>query len=304
MELKKIEYFLRIVDEGSLSKAAQSLYLTQPTLSRFLEKLESEAGVALFTRNQNSSLTLTEAGKAYLKTARKIAPLWNSLDAELARSRRQRDHIVFGIYGDYLSPFGSACANAVMERYPEISVSFLCHNSFEIQKAIAEGNIHMGMCTYKSKDPRLTYIPCHKYEMNLVVAKDHPLAAHSYQLPGQENHRIRLDQLDPDSRFALMSDHTVLRETVEQYLKKMEFTPNVKQTYMRHGSIVSIVNTDKRLIAFCPSNNVSKHLAYVALDPPFYYHHGICYPKKAVLSPPEKLLISLMQKGPQQRDLD
>ena len=42
MELKKIEYFLRIVDEGSLSKAAQSLYLTQPTLSRFLEKLESE----------------------------------------------------------------------------------------------------------------------------------------------------------------------------------------------------------------------------------------------------------------------
>ena len=44
MELKKIRYFLRIVEKGGLSKAAESLYLTQPTMSRFLAKLEEERG--------------------------------------------------------------------------------------------------------------------------------------------------------------------------------------------------------------------------------------------------------------------
>jgi len=71
MELKKIQYFLSIVEEGSLSKAAQSLYLTQPTLSRFLARLEEEAGVQLFRRNKDSSLELTEAGEAYLNAAKK-----------------------------------------------------------------------------------------------------------------------------------------------------------------------------------------------------------------------------------------
>ena len=56
MALRKIRYFLSIVENGSLSKAAQDLYLTQPTLSRFLAKLEEEVGHELFLRQKDNSL--------------------------------------------------------------------------------------------------------------------------------------------------------------------------------------------------------------------------------------------------------
>ena len=72
MELRNITYFLRIVETGSLSKAAESLYLTQPTLSRFLSKLEDELGVTLFRRSKSTALELTEAGQKIAVRARKL----------------------------------------------------------------------------------------------------------------------------------------------------------------------------------------------------------------------------------------
>ena len=66
MELRKISYFLKIVECGSLSKAARSLNLSQPTLSRFLDNLETDVGVKLVTRSKSSSLVLTKAGMDYV----------------------------------------------------------------------------------------------------------------------------------------------------------------------------------------------------------------------------------------------
>lgn len=302
MELKKIQYFLRIVDEGSLSKAAQSLYLTQPSLSRFLEKLEDEVGVALFTRSKNNSLVLTEEGRAYLRTARKIDALWRELDAELAPGRKTDGPLTFGIHGDYLLPFAAECAEKVRQRFPEVSVSYFSDSAPEIQRLVAEGSIRMGLCAFEKKDPRLVYVPCGKVEMNLVVSNKHPLAAHSHQLPGQENHRLSLSQLGENAAFAMMRGNTVLRLTVENYLSKQKYVPNIKQTYQRHGSIGEVVG-GSGLIGFCPADNISPRLAYIALDPPMYYTRGVCWLQKTTLNPAEKLLVNLLKKMPTQREL-
>lgn len=87
MELKKIQYFLKIVETGSLSKAAEQLYLTQPTLSRFLLKLEEEAGTKLFSRGRDNSLSLTAGGLVYLEAARRIDAIWNDMQADLQQER-------------------------------------------------------------------------------------------------------------------------------------------------------------------------------------------------------------------------
>lgn len=302
MELKKIQYFLRIVDEGSLSKAAQSLYLTQPTLSRFLEKLEDEVGTALFSRSKNNALVLTEAGKTYLQTARRIDKLWRDLDAQLAPERGTDTALSFGIHGDYLMPFAAECAEKVRQRYPEVSVSYFSDSAPEIQRLVAEGTIRMGLCAFEKKDPRLTYVQCSKVEMNLVVCREHPLAAHSYQLPGQENVRMSLSQLPENAAFAMMRGNTVLRLTAENYLTRHKYVTHIQQTYLRHGSIGDVVGASD-LIGFCPANNVSPRLAYIALDPPFYYCHSVCWLKKTTLSPAEKLLASLLKKMPTHREL-
>jgi len=302
MELRKIQYFLRIVDEGSLSRAAQSLYLTQPTLSRFLEKLEEELGVALFERSPNNSLVLTQAGQVYLQTAREIDGLWRSLDKALQPMRKTDRQLTFGISGDYLMPFAAWCAEQLRESYPELSVSYFCDNSPEIQRLVAEGEIRLGLCAFDKKDPRLTYTQCSKVEIDLVSSGAHPLAAYSYTLPGQEGCRQSLEQLDPDAGFAMMRGNTVLRRCAENYLSKQKYQPRIARTYMRHGSIADALS-DGELVGFCPANNLSDRMVHIALDPPFYYTHGICWLKKTTLSPAEKLLVNLLKKLPPTREL-
>ena len=61
MEIRVLRYFWTIVEENSVSKAAEQLHITQPTLSRQLRELETELGTELFTREKNR-LKLTEAG--------------------------------------------------------------------------------------------------------------------------------------------------------------------------------------------------------------------------------------------------
>ena len=295
MELRKISYFLRIVEHGSLSKAAQSLYLTQPALSRFLDNLEDDVGVKLFTRSKSSALVLTPAGRAYLKTAQQMHELWKALDAELSPMRKDQNTIVFGIYGDFLQNFATSCAEKVTARFPHVSVKFFCDGSYEVQQQVAEGTLHLGLCAYEDQIESLTYLPCSKIEMKMVVSKDHPLST--------RNQPLNLHDLEPDAPFALMRINAVLRQSTEAYFRRVNYTPNVKRTYMRHGSITEVLSGGN-LLGFCPENNISEKLAYITLDPPFYYHQGICYPKNAELTAAEKYLISLLKKQPEKRILD
>lgn len=61
MEIRLLKYFVTIAEEGTVSRAAQVLHITQPTLSRQLKELEADLDTELFTRQKNR-LQLTEAG--------------------------------------------------------------------------------------------------------------------------------------------------------------------------------------------------------------------------------------------------
>lgn len=74
MDLKQLEYIVKIADENSITRAAERLYISQSGLNQQLLKLESELGIQLFHRSKND-LRLTEAGKVYVKYARQILML-------------------------------------------------------------------------------------------------------------------------------------------------------------------------------------------------------------------------------------
>lgn len=77
MTLQEIEAFLAVVQTGSLSAAAKSLYVTQPTLSRRLDSLESELGSRLVERNKGQrTVSLTATGRAMVPLAQKWQRLW------------------------------------------------------------------------------------------------------------------------------------------------------------------------------------------------------------------------------------
>ena len=82
MNLKQMEYFVAIVNEGNISAAAKSLHISQPPLSAQMKLLEDELGVVLFERGSRS-IFLTEAGKVFYEKALHILHLTTAVSDEL-----------------------------------------------------------------------------------------------------------------------------------------------------------------------------------------------------------------------------
>ena len=86
MEIRVLRYFLTVAREGSFSKAAQVLNVTQPTLSRQIKELEDEYHITLFERTTRS-VSLTQEGSLFKEQAREIISLVEKMESRL----RQRD---------------------------------------------------------------------------------------------------------------------------------------------------------------------------------------------------------------------
>jgi len=85
MELRVLQYFLAVTREQSISKAAESLHLSQPTLSRQLKEMEEELGKQLLIRG-NRRITLTEEGMILRKRAEEIIALVKKAEDEISLS--------------------------------------------------------------------------------------------------------------------------------------------------------------------------------------------------------------------------
>lgn len=82
MYIKNPEYFITTVREGSISKAAEKLYLSQPYLSQCIARTEKELGVKLFDRS-HMPLKLTEAGKIYMRYLESVGVLTGQFEEQL-----------------------------------------------------------------------------------------------------------------------------------------------------------------------------------------------------------------------------
>jgi DNA-binding transcriptional LysR family regulator len=76
MELRQLRHFIAIAEEGSFSRAAQRLHVSQPPLSTQMKSLEDELGVRLLTRSHRG-VALTAAGTAFPAEARVVSPVWS-----------------------------------------------------------------------------------------------------------------------------------------------------------------------------------------------------------------------------------
>ena len=299
MELKKIQIFLHIAESGSLSKSADQLYLTQPTLSRFLAKLEAEIGQPLFRRSKGTALELTEAGKVYLETAKQINQLWISMESTLEKLKdKEILRIRVGIDSDTLYSFVQKCTNSLIQQYPNVSVETRTCESPEIQARILEGKLDVGIASYAKLHPALTYEITTSNEVDLVVNKTHPLAQRSYQVPGQEDVRISVCDLNPQTPFLLIRENTVLRMEIDRYMKKMHFTPLIQNTYLLPTTIPGMMQSEEELVTLCPRNHFYSNLSYIALDPPFFFSRGICFRKEGQLHPATRRLVELLKGMP------
>ncbi len=176
MDIRVLEVFCKIVELKSFSKAAEAVYLTQPTVSGQIKILEDEVGVRLLDR-LGREVTPTKAGEILYRYAVQILSL--RMDAVQAIEEFKgglRGNLVIGassIPGAYVLPTFLA---RFKEKYPEVSVRVRIGDSHGICKAVGEGTLELGVVGARFADPKLAYEKLTEDELVLVVPPSHPWA--------------------------------------------------------------------------------------------------------------------------------
>lgn len=176
MELRVLQYFLAVAKEQNISAAAQSLHLTQPTLSRQLKELEEELGKQLMIRG-NRKITLTQDGMLLRKRAEEILELVNRTEKEVMQS----DDTVSGdIYIGTGETDGvrqiARVANRLQERYPGVRFHIVSGDAVDVCERLDKGLLDFGVLLGDIDKIKYNYIELPmKDTWGVLMRRDSPL---------------------------------------------------------------------------------------------------------------------------------
>lgn len=178
MELRVLNYFLAIAREENITKAAQILHITQPTLSRQIAQLEEELGVKLFSRG-NHNIRLTEDGMLLKRRAQELLELSDKTKRELSHGKEHiSGEIAIGC-GETKSIIElTKIIVAFRSQYPDVTFDFYTGIADDIKDRIENGLIDIGLLLEPVDISKYHFIRMPREEKwNVLTRKDSPLAS-------------------------------------------------------------------------------------------------------------------------------
>ena len=145
MELRELRYFLAVAREKNITKAADALYISQPSLSKQMQNLEKEIGSPLFVRGSRS-VALTETGMLLKKRAEELLELYEKTEAELAApAETVCGEVRIGGGESYALQTVMQAAKAVQDNYPHITFRFFSGDADDVSEKLDRGLIDFGV---------------------------------------------------------------------------------------------------------------------------------------------------------------
>src|SRR5918992_4177594 len=175
MRTEQLDTFVEVARRGSVSRAAEALYVTQPTLTARLKGLEQDLDAKLFVRSQRG-MRLSDAGRAFLPYAER------SLDA-VSSGRRLLSELARGEGGQLALGAAPAVSTYVLPRiltrfrrtHPKVSLAVRTGHSEEVLELVLREQVQIGLGRLL-RHPQVEAIPLYEDELMLVVDPKHPLA--------------------------------------------------------------------------------------------------------------------------------
>lgn len=178
MTLNQLLYFQTVSKYENYHKAAEELYISQPSLSRSMSTLEEEFGVVLFEK-QGRGIVLTKAGKMFLEYTERILS-----ECEVAKMKMQEIAsgygcidigYIFPLAGHYIPHKVRKFLNR--EENEKVSFNFYQNHTPAIAKKVKMGELDIGFGAYIENDDELEFFPILKQEMVIITPRDHELCS-------------------------------------------------------------------------------------------------------------------------------
>ena len=277
--------FLKVVETGSFTRAAQELDYTQSAVSQMVQTLEEELCATLFHRSK-SGITLTPDGQEYLPFIRAVC---NACD-ELRRKRREME----GLEGSVIriGTFTSVSRNWLpllikqfKELYPSVQFELLQGEYTNISQWIKEGSVDFGFVNPTAVSGLKT-IPLYQDEMLAVLCPGHPLAVQK---------RLTLQSLAAEP-FILLDEgeHSVVLDA----FASEGLTPNLQYKVYDDYSIVSMVEQGLGVsVLYRPVlQNIAQNLVTLPLDSPVTRTVAVACRDSGALSGASRTFLRFIEK--------
>ena len=186
METRELEYFTVIAEEKNLSHAARKLYVGQPTLTKYIQKIEKETGTALFVKT-GKQLQLTYAGKRYFDYAQRILSLKHEMENEMHEIRNSESgELHVGMPSVRCSIVLPRVLPAFHDKYPKVKFRITEASSASLDQALLDGTIDLAFYNLNVPGKNLVYETLSEDKTYAVLCKGHPLGEKAVLTDGGE----------------------------------------------------------------------------------------------------------------------
>lgn len=289
MELKELRYFIEIVNYDGFSRAAENIFVSQPTLSKSIKKLESKLNVELFERSTRK-LILTDAGKIVFKQAQKILGATDELNILLDDlALIPEGNIDFGVPPLIGALFFPEIAGAFAQAHPKIKLELVEHGAKKIETLIDEGKVEIGIVVSPTVEDKFNVFPFKKENFQVFLHANHILA----------NRKIlNLEELKQE-KFILFNPEFALHDLIIRYCQNAGFQPQIAYESSQWDLITELVNAELGL-TILPVSVYSKmnnhNVKMIPLENPPIWQLNIITKKDSYHSYSVKALLNFLIK--------
>lgn len=236
MDIKQLMYFISIVEHHSFSDAAKSLFITQPSLSQTVKKLEQEFNTRLFVHDSTkkqltaSGQLLYEEGKTLVKQFEQLTQHMHQLQTTSKQSIRIGLPTLFAM--EFMPLFSN-----YMFSHPNVEITMVQGGSFELQQKLAKGDIDLGILSFPKYESSITLEPFSNpklgYDISIVVSKKHVLA---------NRNSLTFEEIATQF-FSTLPNQYILGQFLHSQAKKYNFHPHILYTDDNWEVVLSSVKT-------------------------------------------------------------
>lgn len=291
--LQQLGYFMSAVNTGSLSSAAQEHFISQPSLSDQIRRLERQLGVTLFIRT-NRTLILTDAAKSLVPHAeRTLASAQASIDSVAPVRDLTGGTVTFGTFSTGHLLFQADLVEGFHRLHPAVSLRLVSTNSVQIAEEVREGRLEAAVVALPVNDRGLDIEPLDWTPETVYLSANPERTAKPMTMERLSQTRLVMPEILWGD-----SDPTRLR-----LLLNAQRTGHAISSQFEVDSPASALELTSRGVADTVLTYTLAHelgmldsLSYCSLDPVLTENFGIIRRQNSDLSPAATVLVDLIKK--------
>ena len=288
MDLRTLEFFLTVAREGSISRAAEQLHISQPTVSREIISLEKELGKTLLVRTSRN-VTLTPEGLLFRETARDMLALYQKAVTQHAQPPELAGDVYLGAGETESFSWLAEKIRVFREEYPRVCFHIISENADQIKDGIDKGVLDFGFVMGAGDPDRYHQLEIDRRESwGALVPAEHPLAGHRSVSGGS---LVKYPLILPENQGFR-----------QQLLGWLDGDPQVPATYTLIRNALPLVKNGVGL-ALCLSDPAltENGLCFVPLRPAHAVSPVVLWRRHAVLSSAVNAFLESLGAGAQER---